>query len=226
MRQATERGSGHEPGERQRYSGRYLSPSLSRTRKVQGSIADQVNRLSSHVCTFKATLSASHFPGTAHTPSYADVTQRVRRCVWAIAMLIGVLIGSMSQGQPPAAPSPGEKGPGTSITTAKSITEGTTVSGSLVRGQDRHFFQFKAASAKIRVIVRKRSQGGFSGAVDVYDHNESKVAGKSEMGVLLGPMDQPLTLSFESRPGALYYIVVTALGSNARSDYELTVRKE
>src|SRR2546430_5854672 len=65
MRQATERGSGHEPGERQCYSGRYLSPSLSRTRKVQGSIADQVNRLISHVCTFKATLSASYFPGTA-----------------------------------------------------------------------------------------------------------------------------------------------------------------
>jgi len=129
-----------------------------------------------------------------------------------------------TQGDNAGAPAPSD--PGTSITTAKLIAEGTTVSGSLVPGQERHFFQFKAASTKIRVILRKRSQSGFSGAVDVYDYNESKIAGKSEMGVLLGPMDQPLTLSFESRPGALYYIAVTALGSSARGVYELTVRKE
>jgi hypothetical protein len=164
-----------------------------------------------------------------HTPSYADVTQRVRRCVWAIAILIGALIGSMSQAQSPAAPSPEGKGPTTSITTAKLIAEGTTLSGSLVPGQDRHFFQFKASSTKTRVILRKRSKGGFQGAVDIYDHNEKGVAEVHEgVSLLPGihPQNQPITLSFESHPGELYYIVVTVLESNTRGDYELTVRKE
>jgi len=163
-----------------------------------------------------------------HTPSYAYVTQRVRRCVWVIAILIGALIGSMSQAQSPAAPSPEGKGPNTSITTAKLIAEGTTLSGSLVPGQDRHFFQFQASSTKTRVILRKRSTRGFQGAVDVYDHNEQGVAAEHEgVSLLPGihPQNQPITLSFESHPGELYYIVVTVLESNTRGDYELTVRK-
>ena len=102
----------------------------------------------------------------------------------------------------------------TSITTAKLIAEGTTLSGSLVPGQDRHFFQFKASSTKTRVILRKRSKGGFQGAVDIYDHNENRVAREAEGVALVGPgQDQPITLSFESHPGELYYIAVTALGS-------------
>ena len=119
--------------------------------------------------------------------------------------------------------------PGTSITTAKSIAEGATLSGSLVPGQERHFFRFTATSPKIVVIVRKRSKDGFQGAVDIYDHNEKRVAQARE-GVSLLPginsEDQPLTLAFESRPGELYYIMVSVLASNARGDYELTVRKE
>ena len=117
----------------------------------------------------------------------------------------------------------------TSITTAKSIAEGATLSGSLVPGQERHFFQFTASSPKTRVIVRKRSKAGFQGAVDVYDQNEKRVAQVREGVSLLSginPEDQPLTLAFESRPGALYYIMVSVLASNARGDYELTVRKE
>jgi hypothetical protein len=162
-----------------------------------------------------------------HTPSYVDVTKRVRRCVWAIAMLIGALIGSMSQAQSPAARSPEPSGSNTSISTAKSIAEGATLSGSLVPGQERHFFQFTASSPKTRVIVRKRSQRGFQGAVDVYDHNEKRIAQEREGVALLGPgQNQPLTLAFESRPGALYYIMVTVLASDTRGDYELTVRKE
>jgi hypothetical protein len=161
-----------------------------------------------------------------HTPRYTDVTQRVRRCVWAIAMLIGALIGSMSQAQSPDARSPGLN---TSITTAKSIAEGATLSGSLVPGQERHFFQFTASSPKTRVIVRKRSKVGFQGAVDVYDQNEKRVAQVREGVTLLpgiNPEDQPLTLAFESRPGELYYIMVSVLASKTRGDYELTVRKE
>jgi hypothetical protein len=120
-------------------------------------------------------------------------------------------------------------GPDTSFATATSVAEGTTLSGSLVPGQARHFFQFTASRSKIRVIVRKRSQDGFQGAVDVYDQNKKRVAQAHEGVSLLSgihPQDQPLTLVFKSRPGELYYIAVAALGSNARGDYELTVREE
>jgi len=119
--------------------------------------------------------------------------------------------------------------PGTRISTAKPIAEGTTLSGSLVPGQERHFFQFTAARPKIKVIVRKRSKDGFQGAVDVYDQNEKRVAQVREGVTLLpgiNPEDQPLTLAFQSRPGELYYIMVSVLASNTRGDYELTVRKE
>jgi hypothetical protein len=124
--------------------------------------------------------------------------------------------------EPPPVPNP-------DISAAKSIAEGATLSGSLVPGQERHFFQFTASRSNIRVIVRKRSKDGFQGAVDVYDQNEKRVAQAHEGVSLLSgihPQDQPLTLAFKSRPGELYYIAVTALGSNARGDYELTVREE
>ena len=119
--------------------------------------------------------------------------------------------------------------PGTRISTAKPIAEGTTLSGSLVPGQERHFFQFTAARPKIKVIVRKRSKDGFQGAVDVYDQNKKRVAQVREGVTLLpgiNPEDQPLTLAFESRPGELYYIMVSVLASNTRGDYEITVREE
>ena len=118
---------------------------------------------------------------------------------------------------------------GTSITTAKPIAEGTTLSDSLVPGQERHFFQFTAARPKIKVIVRKRSKDGFQGAVDVYDQNEKRVAQAREGVSLLSgisPQDQPLTVAFESRPGELYYIMVSVLASKTRGDYEITVREE
>ena len=119
--------------------------------------------------------------------------------------------------------------PGTRITTAKPIAEGTTLSGSLVPGQERHFFQFTAARPKIKVIVRKRSKDGFQGAVDVYDQNEKRVAQvRDGVSLLSGinPQDQPLTVSFESRPGELYYIMVSVLASKTRGDYEITVQEE
>jgi hypothetical protein len=114
---------------------------------------------------------------------------------------------------------------GDSITTATLLPEGETVRGSLVPGQNRHFFQFKASSSKTRVILRKRSKRGFQGAVDVYDRDENRIAGRAESVVLLGSQDQPVTLSFESNPGEIYYIMIRDLGSNTSSDYELTVRK-
>jgi hypothetical protein len=117
-----------------------------------------------------------------------------------------------------------------SITTATLITEETTVRGSIVAGQDRYFFQFKASSTKTRVILRKRSASGFRAAVDIYDHVENRVAGQAEgVALLVGPggQDQPITLSFGSNPGGIYYIEVKIfVGSNTRGDYELTVRKE
>jgi hypothetical protein len=65
--------------------------------------------------------------------------------------------------------------------------------------------------------------------VDVYDHNENRVAQVREGVTLLpgiNPEDQSLTLAFESRPGELYYIMVSVLASTASGDYELTVVEE
>ena len=50
--------------------------------------------------------------------------------------------------------------------------------------------------------------------MDVYDQNEKRVAQVREGVTLLpgiNPEDQPLTLAFESRPGELYYIMVSVL---------------
>jgi hypothetical protein len=139
----------------------------------------------------------------------------------------GLPVNLLTSAGPSTEPTAATQVAGLSITTAKSITEGTTLSGSLVPGEDRHFFQFKASSTKTRVILRKRPKGGFQGAVDIYDHNENRVAREAEGVALVGPgQDQPITLSFESHPGELYYIAVTALGSKTSSDYELTVRQE
>lgn len=144
---------------------------------------------------------------------------------------------SMAQPEkpPPSPPEPPGQGlterteSSPTISTAKLIDEGTTVRGSIVAGQDQHFFKFNSSSTKTRVILRKLSKSGFQAAVDIYDHNEKGVAGEHEgVSLLAGmyPQNQPITLSFESNPGELYYIAVTALASNARDDYELTVRKE
>ena len=165
----------------------------------------------------------------AMTQIAADEADKVRACLEPVRQrLLDVMLPPKPNRQ--GYEHPDEKSglePNLSITTAKSITEGKTVSGSLVPGQDRHFFQFQASSTKIRVILRKRSKGGFQGAVDIYDHNENLVAREAEGVALVGPgQDQPITLSFESHPGELYYIAVTALGSKTSSDYELTARKE
>lgn len=125
---------------------------------------------------------------------------------------------------------PSPEGRNDSVTTAAVIDEGTTVRGSTVTGQDRYFFKFIASSTKTRVILRKRSTRGFRAAVDVYDHVENRVAGKAEGGTLLLAQDsqeEPVSLSFESNTGEIYYIKVRPfVESNARGDYELTVQQE
>ena len=125
---------------------------------------------------------------------------------------------------------PSPEGRNDSITTAAVIDEGTTVRGSTVTGQDRYFFKFTASSTKTRVILRKRSARGFRAAVDVYDHVENRVAGKTDGVTLLlaqDSQDEPVSLSFESNPGEIYYIKVRPfVESNARGDYELTVQQE
>jgi len=103
------------------------------------------------------------------------------------------------------------------------------VKGSIVTDQDRYPFKFQASSTKTRVILRKLSKSGFRAAVNVYDHNEKGVTEEHQGVSLLSgiyPQNQPITLSFESHPGEVYSIVVTALDPNASGDYELTVREE
>lgn len=116
--------------------------------------------------------------------------------------------------------------------TAKLIAVGATIRGSTVTGQDEYFFKFTASSAKTRIILRKRSAGGFQAAVDVYDHDEQRVAGVNEGGgvalvVVPGSQDRPVTFPVPSAPGEIYYIKVKIfLEPKANAEYELTVRDE
>jgi hypothetical protein len=102
------------------------------------------------------------------------------------------------------------------ITNATLITEGTAVRGSIATKADRDFFTLKASSTKTRVILRKQ----FHATVDVYDHVEQKIADNVALG------DQSNTLSFESTPGPIYFILVKSWAFGAHGDYELVVRKE
>jgi hypothetical protein len=107
---------------------------------------------------------------------------------------------------------------------AASIVEGTTVRGAKVTDQDKYFFKFKATGAKTRLVLRKLNTRGFQAAVDVYDHADHKVAGQAESVVLVGSQDEPVTFSFESIAGEIYYIKLT-IGEPA-AEYELTVKTE
>jgi hypothetical protein len=107
------------------------------------------------------------------------------------------------------------------------LAEGAALRGVLDPGKDLHFYKVTPSTSSTRVILRKLSKGGFQGAVDVYDHNEEKIAGRAEGVSLLpgiNPQDQPVTLSFNSIPGRPYLVAVRALGSGTNSNYELTVR--
>lgn len=123
----------------------------------------------------------------------------------------------------PKSPSPSE-GPNDSIDRARPIAEGTTVRGSRIASQELYFFKFAASSTKTRVVLRKVSASGFRGVVDVYDHNENRVAGEAEGVALYGSQDQPVTFSFQSAPGEGYYVKVTI--TQPAAEYELTVRGE
>ena len=125
--------------------------------------------------------------------------------------------------QGPKPPTPIE-GRNDTIDRAELIVEGTTVRGARVTDQDLYFFKFSATSAMTRLVLRKLSTGGFRAAVDVYDHVEHKVVGEAEPVALVGSQDEPVTLSFESVPGEIYYIKVTV--PQAASKYELTVKVE
>jgi hypothetical protein len=121
-------------------------------------------------------------------------------------------------------PSSPIEGPNDSIDHARLIAEGTTIRGSRIADQDQYFFKFPASSTRTRVVLRKLSANGFRGLVDVYDHNENRVAGEAEGVALLGSQDQPVTFSFQSASGENYYVKVTI--TQPAAEYELTVREE
>lgn len=108
------------------------------------------------------------------------------------------------------------------------ITEGTIIRGKIATKQDRHFYRFNAPSSATRVILRKLSLPGLNATVDILNAVEHKIADKTEFS------DQTVTLSFESIPGAIYYIVVKSYSgyaysggrSSYRGDYELVMQKE
>jgi hypothetical protein len=132
--------------------------------------------------------------------------------------------GSPAGPERSAEPALKSSSPNDSLDRAKLIVEGTTVRGSKIGDQDLYFFKFAASSVKTRLVLRKLSASGFRGVVDVYDHNENRVAGEAEGVALLGSQDQPVTFSFQSAPGENYYVKVTI--TQPAAEYELTVREE
>lgn len=117
-------------------------------------------------------------------------------------------------------PSTEDKEPNDHITAANLISEGATVRGSIGTKQDRDFFKIKTSGSMTRVILRKLSLPGFAATVEIYDSVENKIKENTEFG------DQPVTLSFESNAGSIYFIVVNHYNYEHTGDYELTVRKE
>jgi hypothetical protein len=126
--------------------------------------------------------------------------------------------------QPPPEPSAPalteEKEPNDDIATATVITEGTTVHGLLGTDQDRDFFRFNPSSDKTRVIVRTHAGAGFVPMISIFDHVEKLMAMDAASFV------RPASLSFESIPGSMYYIMVQSMAGGERGKYELVVRKE
>lgn len=117
-------------------------------------------------------------------------------------------------------PSTEDKEPNDHITAANLITEGATVRGSIGTKQDRDFFKIKTSGSATRVILRKLSLPGFGATVEIYDSVESKIKGNTKFD------DEPVTLSFESNAGSIYFIMVKSYNYQYTGDYELTVRKE
>jgi hypothetical protein len=117
-------------------------------------------------------------------------------------------------------PSTEDKEPNDHITAANLITEGATVRGSIGTKQDRDFFKIKTSGSTTRVILRKLSLPGFGATVEIYDSVESKIKGNTKFD------DEPVTLSFESNAGSIYFITVKSYNYQYTGDYELTVRKE
>lgn len=121
---------------------------------------------------------------------------------------------------PVSVPSTEDKEPNDHITAANLIIEGATVRGSIGTKQDRDFFKIKTSSSTTRVILRKLSLPGFGATVEIYDSVENKIEKNTEFA------DEPVTLSFESNAGSIYFIVVKPYNYKHTGDYELTVRKE
>ena len=125
------------------------------------------------------------------------------------------------------APVTADKEPNDYVPDANLIAEGTSIRGSIATRKDRDFYQFNASSSKTRVILRKLSLPGLYATVEISDAVERYISGKSASG------DQTITLSFESNPGSIYFIVVKpydaiveTIQDRFTGEYELVVRKE
>jgi hypothetical protein len=106
--------------------------------------------------------------------------------------------------------------PNTSISDAKLIVEGETISGSLTSKNELRFFKFAAKGGKTRIIFRKR----FDGTMKVLDRDEAEVAHGSAQG------DDAVTLSIASTANALYFVEVGTWETDSYGDFELVVRQE
>jgi hypothetical protein len=111
--------------------------------------------------------------------------------------------------------------PNGNFDTANVIKFGTTTKGVLTTSKDRDFFKFQVPATlsglpKVRVILEK----SFDASVRIYDDNEEKVG---DMQMAFG--DNPVSFSFESTPGAYYYVVVDSY-AEGRGEYKVILRQE
>jgi hypothetical protein len=114
-----------------------------------------------------------------------------------------------------------EQEPNDQVTQANPISLGKPTQGKLSSSKDRDYFQFRTedTDSKIRLIVRKSVTGGYYAEAIVYNHFEERIAGDHQNG------DDAVTFSFNTKPDAVYYIILKPRVGQGGS-YELLVRAE
>lgn len=115
-----------------------------------------------------------------------------------------------------------EEEPNDQITESNVVEVGTRIRGKM-SDEDRDFYRFETspgASERTRVLLRKLTSAGFWADVSIYDQAEKLVEHGSERG------DTPVSLAFDSKPNASYYVTVKSLYGQRKGAYELEMREE
>ena len=116
-----------------------------------------------------------------------------------------------------------EHEPNNEIGEANLISLNTTVKGAIAPDTDQDVFKIQTANPglfKVRVILRKKTLGGFFAFLTVYNAVESKVAEKGESG------EETISFAFDGAPSSSYYLIVSTYNHQYHGSYELLVKEE